>query len=170
MRERLRRAESALASAEGAALVALLAVMVALAFAQVVLRRFGHGLLWGETLLKQLVLLTGFLGAALAAAREKHFAWEAAHMGASPKLQPWLRLVANACAAAVCFLMLKAGWHYAAEDRASATVLMTVGAHEVPAWPFAAGIPGGFLLVMVHALFKAVDSLWDLRSGGGAHR
>jgi TRAP-type C4-dicarboxylate transport system permease small subunit len=156
VRERLRRAESALAAAEGGALVALLAVMVGLAFAQVVLRRFSLGILWGETLLKQLVLLTGFLGAALAAAREKHFAWEAAHMGASPRLQPWLRLV--------CGLLLKAGWHYAAEERAAAAVLMSVGSWQVPAWPFSAGIPAGFALVMLHALFKAADSLWDLAS------
>lgn len=162
MRERLRRAEAALAALEGGALVALLAVMVALAFAQVVLRRFSLGILWGETLLKQLVLLSGFLGAALAAAREKHFAWEAAHMGASPRLQPWLRLVSNLCAAAVCLLLLKAGWHYAADERAAGAVLMSVGGRQVPAWPFAAGIPGGFLLVAAHMLFKAVDSLWDL--------
>lgn len=162
MRERLRRAEAALAAAEGGALVALLAVMVALAFAQVVLRRFSLGILWGETLLKQLVLLTGFLGAALAAAREKHFAWEAAHMGASPRLQPWLRLVSSLCAAAVCALLLKAGLHFAGEERAAAAVLMSVGDWQVPAWPFAAGIPLGFALVMVHALFKAADSLWDL--------
>lgn len=163
MRERLRRAEAALAALEGGALVALLAVMVALAFAQVVLRRFSLGILWGETLLKQLVLVSGFLGASLAAAREKHFAWEAAHVGASPQLQPWLRLVSNLCAAAVCALLLQAGWRYAAEERASAAVLMSVGAMQVPAWPFGAAIPGGFLLVMLHMLFKAVDSLWDLR-------
>jgi TRAP-type C4-dicarboxylate transport system permease small subunit len=163
VREKLRAAESALAAVEGAALVALLALMVSLAFAQVVLRRLGHGLLWGETLLKQLVLLTGFLGASLAAAREKHFAWEAAHMGASPKLQPWLRLVASLCAAAVCALLLKAGCAYAASEREAASTLMTMGPFEVPTWPFAAGIPGGFLLVGLHAAFKAADSLWDLR-------
>lgn len=163
MRERLRRAEAALAALEGGALVALLAFMVALAFAQVALRRFSLGILWGETLLKQLVLMSGFLGAALAAAREKHFAWEAAHMGASPQLQPWLRLVSSLCAAAVCLLLLKAGWRYAAEERAAGAVLMTIGASPIPAWPFGAAIPGGFLLVMLHMLFKAADSLWDLR-------
>lgn len=162
MRERLRRAEAALAAAEGGALAALLAVMVGLAFAQVVLRRFSLGILWGETLLKQLVLLTGLLGAALAAAREKHFAWEAAHMGASPRLQPWLRLASSVCAAVVCALLLKAGLNFAGEERAAAAVLMSVGPWQVPAWPFSAGIPAGFALVMVHCLFKAADSLWDL--------
>lgn len=162
MRERLRRAEAALASAEGALLAVILAIMVALAFAQVVLRRFGLGLLWGETLLKQLVLLGGFLGAALAASREKHFAWEAAHAGAPPRLQPWLRLASNLAAAVICAFLLEAAWRYAAAEKASGAVLLTLGTLSVPGWLFAAAIPAGFLLLAAHALFKAADSLWDL--------
>ncbi len=144
-------------------MVALLAVMATLAFASVVLRRFGLGILWGETLLKQLVLITGFLGAALAAAHEKHFAWEAAHMGAPKGLQPWLRLLANLSAAVVCALLMSAGWHFTLEERSAAAVLMTVGSTPVPAWIFTAGIPAGFLLIMLHALFKSVDAVWDLK-------
>lgn len=163
MRERLRRAEAALASAEGVLLVALLGLMIALAFASVVLRRFGLGILWGETLLKQLVLLTGFLGAALAAGHEKHFAWEAAHMGAPKGLQPWLRLLSNLSAAVVCALLMKAAWHFTLEEKAASAVLMTVGSTQVPAWLFTAGIPAGFLLIMLHALFKSADAAWDLK-------
>lgn len=163
MRERLRRAESSLAAAEGALLVALLALMVGLAFASVVLRRFGLGLLWGETLLKQLVLVTGFLGAALAAAHEKHFAWEAGHMGAPERAKPWLRLAANLAAAVICGFLLQASGRFMEEERAASAVLMTVGRTPVPAWPFAAAIPAGFLLILLHSLFKAADSLWDLR-------
>ena len=161
MREKLRRAEDGLASAEGALLAALLAVMVSLAFAQVVLRRFGAGLLWGETLLKHMVLWSGFLGAALAARAEKHFAWEAAHMGASPKLKPWLRLVSSVAGAAVCVLLLKAGWAYAADARASAEVLFHAGGRDIPAWIAWAGIPGGFALVLVHLVFKAADAVLE---------
>jgi TRAP-type C4-dicarboxylate transport system permease small subunit len=163
VRERLRRAEAALAGAESALLVALLGLMVVMAFASVVLRRFGLGILWGETFLKQLVLITGFLGASLAAAGEKHFAWEAAHMGAPKALQPWLRMLANVSAAVVCGLLMKAGWHFTLEEKAASAVLMTVGSTQVPAWLFTAGIPAGFLLIMLHALFKAADAAWDLK-------
>ncbi|MBI3566224.1 MAG: TRAP transporter small permease [Elusimicrobia bacterium] len=158
MRARLRRAEDALAAAEGAALVALLAVMVTLAFAQVVLRRFGVGLLWGETLLKQLVMWTGFLGAALAARSEKHFAWEAAHLGTPESLRAPLRVVASLAGAAVSALLLQAAWRYAADAKAAGEVLMSVGSVEVKAWIAAAGIPAGFALVAVHMLFKAADA------------
>ena len=158
MRTKLRRAEDLLARAEGAALVALLGVMVTLAFAQVVLRHFGDGLLWGETLLKQLVMWTGFLGAALAARAEKNFAWEAAHLGTPEKWKAPLRLIASLAGAVVCALMLQAAWRYAADDKAAGSVLTTIGSLSIPSWIAAAGIPGGFALLLIHLLFKSADA------------
>jgi TRAP-type C4-dicarboxylate transport system permease small subunit len=158
VREQLRKAEDRLAAAEGALLVALLAVMVTLAFAQVVLRHFGLGLLWGETVLKHLVLWTGFLGAALAARSEKHFAWEAAHVGAPERWKPWLRLAANLSGAAITALLLAASWTYFTDDRASGAELMTVAGVVVPSWAASAGIPLGFALVLAHMLFKSADA------------
>jgi TRAP-type C4-dicarboxylate transport system permease small subunit len=158
VRELLRKAEDRLAAAEGALLVALLATMLILAFAQVLLRHFGLGLLWGETALKHLVLWTGFLGAALAAASEKHFAWEASHVAAPARLKPWLRLAANLSAAAITALLLRASWIYFLDDRASGAELMTIGGVAVASWVAAAGIPGGFALVLAHLLFKTADA------------
>jgi TRAP-type C4-dicarboxylate transport system permease small subunit len=158
VRAKLQRAERLLARGEGVALVALLAVMVTLAFAQVVLRHFGAGLLWGETLLKQLVMWTGFLGAALAAESEKHFAWEAAHLGTPASWKAPLRLLASLAAAFVCALMLQAAWRYAADDRAAGEVLTTIGTVSIPSWIAAAGIPGGFALILAHFLFKSADA------------
>ena len=138
--------------------MALLAVMVTLAFAQVILRHFGLGLLWGETVLKHLVLWTGFLGAALAAASEKHFAWEAAHVGAPERWKPWLRLTANLAGAAITGLLLRASWTYFIDDRANPSELMTIGGLTVQSWVAAAGIPIGFALVLTHMIFKSADA------------
>lgn len=139
-------------------LVALLAVMVTLAFAQVVLRHFGMGLLWGETVLKHLVLWTGFLGAALAAAHEKHFAWEAAHVGAPEAWKPRLRLIANLAGAAITAILLKASWTYFIDERDNPSELLTVAGLTVQSWVAAAGIPAGFALVLTHMLFKSADA------------
>jgi len=163
VRESLRRAEDRLAAVEGALLVALLATMVTLAFAQVVLRRFGAGLLWGETLLKHMVLWSGFLGAALAARAEKHFAWEAAHLGAPRRLKPWLRLLSSAAGALVCVALAHAGWRYAADARAAGEVLFSASGRTFLAWPAWAGIPVGFALVLVHLVFKAADAALEAR-------
>lgn len=132
--------------------------MVTLAFAQVILRHFGLGLLWGETVLKHLVVWTGFIGASLAAASEKHFAWEAAHVGAPARLKPWLRLTANLAGAAITALLLKASWTYLIADRANPTEIMTIGGVVVWSWVAVAGIPAGFALVMTHMLFKSADA------------
>jgi TRAP-type C4-dicarboxylate transport system permease small subunit len=158
VRDQLRRAEARIVAVEGAILVALLAVMVTLAFAQVILRHFGLGLLWGETVLKHLVLWTGFLGAALAAASEKHFAWEAAHVGAPERFKPWLRLTANLSGAAITAVLLHASWVFFSDDRASGAELMTIGGVVVKSWVASAGIPLGFALVLVHMLFKSADA------------
>jgi TRAP-type C4-dicarboxylate transport system permease small subunit len=158
VRETLRRTEDLLARAEGAALVVLLAVMVTLAFAQVVLRRFGLGLLWGETLLKQLVMWTGFLGAALAARSERHFAWEAAHLGALARWRAPLRMLSSLAGACVCAILLQAAWRFTSAEKTGAEILMTVGSTPIPAWIATAAIPGGFALVGLHMLFKAADA------------
>ena len=142
--------------------------MIALAFGQVVLRRFGDGLLWGDTLLKQLVMWTGFLGAALAAESEKHFAWEAANLGAPPRWKAPLRLLASLSAAAVCALLLQAAWRYAADDRAAGETLTTIGTISIPSWIAAAGIPGGFALLLAHMLFKAADAVCEIMSPAAA--
>ncbi|UPT72647.1 MAG: TRAP transporter small permease [Elusimicrobiota bacterium] len=112
----------------------------------------------GETVLKHLVLWTGFLGAALAAKFEKHFAWEASHVAAPERWKPWLRLAANLCGAAITAILLKASWTYLVDERASGAELMTIGTTVVPVWIASAGIPGGFALVLVHMLFKSVDA------------
>ena len=132
--------------------------MVTLAFGQVVLRHFGDGVLWGETVLKQLVMWTGFLGAALAARSEKHFAWEAANLGTPERWKAPLRLLASLAGAAVCALLLQAAWRYAADDRAAGEVLTTIGNLSIPSWIAAAGIPGGFALLLAHLLFKSADA------------
>lgn len=139
-------------------MTALLAVMICLAFGQVVLRHFGSGLMWAETVLKHSVLWTGFLGAALAARAEKHFAWEAAHLGASERLKPWLRLASSAAAAGVTALLFKASWVYCADERASGAALLTLGDLTVPAWIASAGIPAGFALMLIHFLFRTADA------------
>ena len=162
MRAKLRKAERLLARGEGALLAVGLAVMVTLAFGQVVLRRFGAGLLWGETLLKQLVMWTGFLGAALAAESDRHFAWEAHSLGAPPKWKAPLRLLASLAAAATCALLLRASWRYAADDLAAGATLTTIGALEIPSWIAAAGIPGGFALLLAHFAFKAADAALEI--------
>lgn len=161
--EKLKKAEGLLTLAEGALLVALLSAMIALAFLQVALRQFFHsGIVWGDTLARHLVLWVGFLGAALAAADGKHFAWEAAahrggHAGAA------MRLAANLSAAAVAALLARAAWTFMLDEKMAGSVLLSAGPLALRSWLVAAAIPAGFTLVGLHSLARAAEAGRDLR-------
>jgi TRAP-type C4-dicarboxylate transport system permease small subunit len=69
----IHRINSWIEKGETALIVFIVIFMVFLAFLQVVLRNvFSQGLLWGDILLRQLVLWIGFIGASLATREEKH--------------------------------------------------------------------------------------------------
>ena len=134
------------------ALVAVLLFLVAMSFLQVVLRQFfGGGILWCDTLLRHLVLWVGFLGAARAAAEEKHFAFEAVTEHLPARLHGAAAGLARLTATAVALLLAKASWLFMLEERGAGLPLFTAGNLAVPGWPFAAIVPIGFLLVAVHA-------------------
>ena len=70
---RWERADEVMAKVEQTILVTFLGVMILLAFLQIVLRNFFFtGLDWGDPLLRNLVLWTGFLGATLATKEGRH--------------------------------------------------------------------------------------------------
>lgn len=164
--EKLKKAEALLVRLEGAALVTLLTVMMVMAFLQVAARQcFGTGLLWGDTFLRHLVLWVGFLGAAMATADEKNFAFEALQTGLSgkPRARAALALAAQLCGAAVGALLTRASWIYLLAEHEEAKALFTAGGFEVPAWAFAVILPLGFLLVTLHSLLKAAEAAAKLR-------
>ena len=149
--ERIRRAESILLGLQSAVLVAVLLFLVGMSFLQVALRQlFGGGILWCDTLLRHLVLWVGFLGAARAAAEEKHFAFEAVSEHLPQALHAWAAALARLTAVAVALLLARASWSFVLEERSAGTPLFTAGSVAVPGWPFALILPAGFLLVALH--------------------
>ena len=158
MVEKLKKAEALLVSLESGALVILLTGMVGLAFTQVARRQlFGTGALWADTLLRYLVLWVGFLGAALAAADNKHFAWEAiAHKGG--RTGNALKVAAHTAAIVITALLAKASWAFFLDERAAGKILFSIGSVGVAEWVFALAIPVGFGLVMIHMAFRAAHA------------
>lgn len=161
--ERLKKAESYLVRLEGALLVFLLSVMVVLSFAQVLLRQFFEtGILWADTFLRHLVLWGGFLGAALASAEGRHFAWEAV-VPREGRSGAEARLLVQLVTAVVAVFLTKASWIFLMEEKASGSVLFYIGETAVPAWIFALILPLGFALVLIHTLMRAACAASDLK-------
>lgn len=160
--EKLRKAESLLVKLESGALVVLLSGMAGLAFTQVARRQlFGTGALWADTLLRYLVLWVGFLGAALAAADDKHFAWEAVAQKGG-RTGAALKVAAHTAAVVITALLARASWSFFRDEREAAKILFSIGSVAVPEWVFALAIPVGFALVLIHMAFRAVHAAREL--------
>jgi TRAP-type C4-dicarboxylate transport system permease small subunit len=167
--DRLKALERVLVRAESAALVALVTFMVVMAFLQVAARQLFHtGLLWGDTLLRHLVLWVGFLGAALATVEEKHFAWDTVVGMMKDRTKAAFLAAANLAAAVITWFLLKAAWAYLLEEKAGGKALFEVAGRPIPEWWFVVIVPLGFGLIFVHLLIKAVREGAAAAGGGEA--
>jgi TRAP-type C4-dicarboxylate transport system permease small subunit len=148
------RIDGWIARAEGAAVVLLLAAMVALSFAQVVLRNFfDTGLTWADVLLRHQVLWIGFIGASLATRQSRHIGVDVLSRVVSGRRALALRAVLAAGAAVVCTFLTHAGATFVRNEREAADALFG----DVPAWPFQLVIPAAFALMGLRFLVQVFD-------------
>ena len=158
----LQRVDELIGRGEGALLIVLLSVMVVLSFVQVILRNvFSESLLWGEILLRHLVLWIGFLGAARATGEGRHITIDAFTRFLSPRLKLVARIATNSFAAVVCFFLLKASLQFLADEVESGNTLHG----DVPSWYSQIIIPVGFSLIIIHFLVRIARGVHTLRSG-----
>lgn len=172
----LKRAEELLVRAERGLLTGLLAFMVTLAFLQVALRQVGLrtglslGVLWGDTLLRHLVLWVGFLGAAVAAAGDRQFAMDAFAQLFAGRARARIALACHLFSAGVCLALARASWAYLAQERETGGVLFTVLGRDLPVWCFEAAAPLGFALLLAHYAIKtalaAHEGFWPQAAPG----
>ncbi len=157
---KLRTLERWLLNAEKAVLIGVLLFMVTLSFLQVVLRGFfSGGFLWADTLLRHLVLWVGFFGAAVAAGENKQFAMDAAARFFKGRAKIAVEVIAHLFTIAVCAVMTKASWAFLLDERASGSILFSIGEKtHVPAWYIEIILPAGFALILLHYAIKLVTS------------
>jgi TRAP-type C4-dicarboxylate transport system permease small subunit len=150
--------------------------MVLLAFLQVILRNFfSAGFIWGDILLRHLVLWLGFIGAAIAVEREKHISIDIIGRIVPPRIGTLIRIFTNLFATVVSFYLAKAGLTFLRSERESGDILLTIANQPFPAWWFEIIIPAGFFLISFHFLLRALEYTGasfglnhDVRSGGGS--
>ncbi|RMG66307.1 MAG: TRAP transporter small permease [Calditrichaeota bacterium] len=140
-------------------IILLLAVMVNLAFLQVVLRNlFSTGILWADIFLRHLVLWMGFLGAAIATRSDRHIKMDVLNRLFPPRLQPLVHLVTHLLSMVVCGVLARAGYTFLRFEIEDKTILFG----NVPAWIFQSIIPLGFALISFRFLLKALDDVFIL--------
>lgn len=159
----LQKIDALLNKAEGGLLILLLAVMILLAFVQVVLRNaFSSGILWADILLRHLVLWIGFLGAALATSSDRHISIDALTRFLPERIKRGVNTLSSLFAAFISFLFFRAALTFIESERLDGSTVYA----EIPSWYAEAIIPIGFGLLFIHFLIRAILSGRDALTGG----
>jgi TRAP-type C4-dicarboxylate transport system permease small subunit len=142
-----------LTRAEGYLLVALLGVMVVLAFLQVLLRNlFSSGILWADVLLRHILLWLGFLGAAIATSENRHINIDALRRFLSPRIRSAVEVLTDLFAAIICSLLASASWTFVQGEIADRRMVI----EGIPSWYGEIIIPLGYCLLVVHFVIRAL--------------
>jgi TRAP-type C4-dicarboxylate transport system permease small subunit len=159
----LKTVDSILNKIEGAVLIFLLLVMLFMAFGQVVLRNFfSGGIVWGDILLRHLVLWIGFLGAALATSGERHINIDILTRYLPERLKGTVATLSNIFAAVICFLLFRASLTFLEFEIANNNTVFA----EIPSWYAQIIIPVGYGLLAFHFIVRAIlDAGKALRKG-----
>jgi TRAP-type C4-dicarboxylate transport system permease small subunit len=141
---------------ENTIIVVTLSIMVLLAFLQVVLRNFfDSGLLWGDILLRHLVLWVGFFGASLATRQEKHINVDILTKLLPSKVVPYVKLVVNIFSALIIIILAKASWVLLSFEKEAGTTAFL----DIPSWYIQIILPLGFCLIGLRFALKIVEQL-----------
>ncbi len=159
MNKWLRRLDKTLAVFENSLIIALVTVMVLMAFWQVIMRNlFDAGILWGDIFLRHLVLWVGFIGASLATRDEKHISIDILSRMASRKMLPLVRIITDALTIVICGVLARGGYKFVAYEKEAGTVLFkSPWLGDVPAWIFQIIIPFGFALIGFRFFMKLLE-------------
>lgn len=150
----LARASRALATVEDAALVVLLALLVLLAFGQIVLRQAHIGIAWGDPMTRLLVLWVGVLGAIAATRANEHIAIDAVSRFLPLRLRFGVGAAMSLFASGVCGVFAFHAFRFVLFERAADTRF-----DLMPGWLAVLALPIGFALMVLRFALLAVDQL-----------
>jgi len=150
---------------ETAFLVLFLSVMVLVAFAQVMLRNlFNVSFLWGDPLVRHLVLWVGFLGAAVAAHEGRHISIDALTKYLPARVVSWVKVVTSLFAAVVCWFLAQAAYVYLVQE-AEFSVMTSL---PIPLPIVLAIMPAGYALLVLHFALAAFTHALEAAQGSRA--
>jgi TRAP-type C4-dicarboxylate transport system permease small subunit len=142
------------AAFEDTLLVAILAIMIVLAGAQITLRNlFDTGLLWADPALRVMVLWVGMVGAMVATRFDKQISVDAVSRFLSPLWRARVRVVTDLFTAAVSAMV---AWHalrLVIDDKAAGPTVFA----SVPVWVCEMILPLAFGVIALRYLLYAID-------------
>ncbi|MGE5313433.1 MAG: TRAP transporter small permease [Acidobacteriota bacterium] len=143
-------------------LVALLFVMILMAFGQVALRNLFHtSLEWGDIFLRHMVLWVGFLGAVIATGQGRHLKIEFIRRLISERLRKLFFIITNIFAAVVCYYLLQAASSFVQYEREAGSILIL----DQPTWYFIIIIPIGYGIIAFRFLVSVIQAASEIVRG-----
>ena len=136
-------------------IVCLLSLMIILSFGQMISRNLFHqALVWGDILLRQLVLWTGFLGASLAVRQNKHISIDVFSnflpVSSKNKIFTFTRIIT----AIISGFLAWAAWSFVQFEKESESILFL----DIPVWFFQLVLPYSFLIIALRFLLYSTRS------------
>ena len=164
----IQKIETFLLKIEQFFLVLLLTLMMFFAFTQVILRQFfSTGILWADLFVRHLVLWTGFIGAACAMVRKRHFIIDLLKKNLSPGVKVCADLLTDVFEILVLALLLKGAFVFFMDDYQYGSELFSFYSLHVKSWSMTLIFPAGFILLLIHALLSAIKNACLLFRGKG---
>ena len=153
---RWQRWDEALGRVEKFLVVAMLGIMILMAFLQIILRNvFSTGISWGDPLVRYLVLWVGFIGAGVATKEGKHITIEVFARWFSGHGSRYLKALPHLVSAFVCSMLTFAGWTFVQnEAQMGGTAFL-----KIPVWIPQLIIPICFTLMTLRFGFRALEKL-----------
>ncbi|MFA6033059.1 MAG: TRAP transporter small permease [Myxococcota bacterium] len=129
---------------EDGMLVCVLMVMILLAFAQIILRNFaGTGFVWGDSLLRILVLWIGLVGAMIATREDNHITVDLLTPILSARWKTVVRIATDAFTSTVCALLAYGSVVFLIDERKGGGIAFA----WVPDWVAESILPLAFAVI-----------------------
>ncbi len=148
-----------LAKIESAFLILLLSAMILIAFLQVILRNFFESsILWGDTLLRHLVLWVGFIGASLATRDDRHIKIDVLSRFLPERLKNVVQIITHLFASIICYFLFRASLTFIEFEKESGSTLFA----NIPTWIFQSILVIGFGLIGFRFLLRAIEETFEI--------
>ncbi|MFQ5483835.1 MAG: TRAP transporter small permease [Desulfobacterales bacterium] len=140
-----------------------LAVLISVAFSQIVLRNFWDtGLSWGDPLVRYLVLWIGFIGASLATKENKHICIELLPQSVQGVGNSLIKLINHLISALVCGLLTFAAFRFTQNE----ALFGDVAVFGIPDWIPLIILPITFGLMTLRFAFRSFKLFFTIYCTG----